>query len=140
MFCREQLTQLRQRMKDFNKRGVPLAAVSPAGGKPTGAVCGMLNLGYPCYGDPTGEAYEAFGIKQGTFGNLYNWHTLSKGFLAFLRGFRQGRAVGDNRRLPAAFIIDREGTIRWTWRGKDAADNASAGDLLSALDKLNLSS
>jgi hypothetical protein len=56
-----------------------------------------------------------------------------------LRKFWQDRAVGDNRRLPAAFIIDRGGTIRWTWRGKDTADNASTEDPLSALDNLNLS-
>lgn len=139
MFCREQLTQLRQHKEDFIERGVPMAAVSPAGGKPTGAVYSMLDLGYPCFGDPTGEAYDAFGIKQGTFGDLINRRTLFQGFRAFLKGHRQGRTVGDNRRLPAAFIIDREGTIRWTWRGKDAADNASAVNLLSALDGLKLS-
>lgn len=126
--------QLRRTKEEFDSRGARIVAVSPAEGASAFAVCGMFDVTYACLGDPTGAAYDAFGLERGESSHLYNVRTLVRGFLAFLRGHRQGRRLGDPFRLPGAFIIDREGIVRWSWRGRDAADHPDAIRLLSALE------
>ncbi|MEE9240308.1 MAG: AhpC/TSA family protein [bacterium] len=129
------MAQLRRQKSEFEKRGVRIVAISPVDGASAESVCGMLNVPYTCLGDPSGEAYEAYGLGRGGFWKILNIHTLFRGMLAFFGGHRQGRPMGDRFRLPGAFIIDSNGRTVWAWRGRDAAGHASALDLLSALDK-----
>jgi hypothetical protein len=97
----------------------------------------MLNVPYPCLGDPSGEAYEAYGLARGELTRLINLKTFYKGTLAFFRGHRQGATIGDRFRLPGVFFISPYGRILWLWRGRDASDHPSSHALLSALDGLS---
>ncbi|MEK6709635.1 MAG: redoxin domain-containing protein, partial [Nitrospinota bacterium] len=113
MFCREQMAQLRRAWPEFQERKIQLVAVSPAEGAISQAVSGMLGAPFACLGDPTGEAYDAFGLGRAGMTQVINFHTFSRGLWAMLRGHRQGRPVGDRARLPGAFLIDGDGVVRW---------------------------
>ncbi len=129
---------MRRHQSEFEKRGVRVVTISPVDGVASDSVCGMLNVPYTCLGDPSGEAYEAYGLGRGGIWKMVNPHILYRGMVAFFGGHRQRRPVGDRFRLPGAFIIDPGGRIQWVWRGRDAADHASAFEILSAIDKVNL--
>jgi peroxiredoxin len=129
---------LRRHHPEFEKRGVKVVAIGPVDGASAESVCGMLNLPCTCLGDPSGEAYEAYGLGRGGISKMVNPHTLYRGVIAFFGGHRQGRPVGDRFRLPGAFIIDQDGKTQWVWRGRDAADYPGALEILSAIDKANL--
>ncbi|MBI3128766.1 MAG: redoxin domain-containing protein [Candidatus Tectomicrobia bacterium] len=118
----------------FQDKKIRVVAVSPAEGAAAEAVCGMLGSPFICLGDPAGKAYDAFGLVQAEVSQLINFRTFSRGLWAMLRGHRHGQTIGDRSRLPGAFIIDGEGTIRWGRRGRDAADHPTAQDLLNAWD------
>ncbi len=123
---------------EFEKRGVRVVTITPTDGAASHSVCGMLNVPYTCLGDPSGEAYEAYGLGRGGWGQMFNFHTISRAFFAKLGGHRHAKPVGDRFRLPGAFIIGSNGRTQWVQRGRDAADHASALDMLSALDSVNL--
>lgn len=122
-------------MAEFEKRGARIVAISPAEGKSAASVCGMFGIPFKCLGDPTGEAYDAFGLGRGNLNQMFSLHTFSRAVLAFFRGHRQGLALGDRFRLPGVFIIGQGGGTQWAWRGRDAADHPSPRVILSALDE-----
>jgi len=111
-------------------------AVSPAGGEATAAVCGMLGVPFTCLGDPSGKAYDAFGLGRAGLSQMVSLRILWQSVRSLVRGNRPSRPQGDISRLPGAFVIDRGGVVRWARRGHDAADHAGAAELLVALDKL----
>ncbi len=115
-----------------------VVAVSPAFGAMCEILCSRLGLFFPCLGDPEGRAYDAYGLPRGRMSQLLNFHTIALGARALLRGHLPRAPSGDPYRLPGAFIIARGGTVRWAWRGRDAADHPGAAGLLTALDGLAL--
>jgi peroxiredoxin len=127
---------LRRAWPAFQERKARVVAVSPAEGAAAEAICGMLGSPFYCLGDPLGKAYDAFGLGQGAPGQMFNLHTFSRGVWAMLHGHWQHEAIGDRSRLPGAFLIDGEGTIRWGQRGKDAADHPAAHEILTAWDRM----
>ena len=67
---------------------------------------------------------------------MFNLHTVSRGFWAFLRGHRQTKSIGDRSRLPGAFLVDGAGRVLWGHRGRDAADHPPASVILTAWDRV----
>ena len=112
-------------------------AVNPAEGVSAAPVCEMFNFPFACLGDPSGEAYEAYGLERGNIGRMHSFRSVWRGALAFFRGHRQGLPVGDRFRLPGAFIIGPDGILLWAWRGRDASGHAGAEMILDALDEIN---
>ncbi len=129
------MAQLRRRKSDFEARGARIAAVSPAEGASARSVCEMFGFPFPCLGDPSGEAYDAYGLARGNIGRMISPRSIWRGAKAYLGGYRQGLAIGDRFRLPGAFIIGPDGMIRWAWHGRDASGHPAAADILSALDE-----
>ncbi len=126
---------MRRHSADFEKRGARIVAISPAEGKSAESVCGMFNIPFQCLGDPTGEAYDAFGLRRGNLNQMFSFRTFFRGALAFFRGHRQGPALGDRFSLPGVFIIAPGGGTQWAWRGRDPADHPGPRAILSALDE-----
>jgi hypothetical protein len=48
----------------------------------------------------------------------------------------RGLEIAGNLSLPATFILDGSGTVRWTYVGKGLADRPSVVDVRAALRKL----
>lgn len=87
--------------------------------------------------DPGARLYEEFGIKKGGPNQLYGPQTWSRAIEAVKKGNRQGRFIGDFRRLPGDFVIAQNGDIAFQYRGKTSADNASLKDIDAALARLS---
>jgi len=79
----------------------------------------------------TPEVYEAFGIGQGNMLRLMAPDAIMAGARAASRGHVQGKATGDQQRLPGTFIIDTSGIVRFAYYGKHAGDQPDLSELVA---------
>lgn len=56
---------------------------------------------------------------------------MKAGARAASKGFTQGKATGDQTRLTGTFIVDRTGTIRTAYYGRNAGDHADIPAMLA---------
>ena len=132
-FCREQVAALRRDYAKFEEQGVEIVCVAQGDAKTGKAFSLFFGLPFPLLlcGDDL-AVFRAYGLGRGTAGQLFGWRSWTHGALATLRGHLLGRLVGDGFQMPGAFVIDVQGTVRFAYRHKDAADNPSAQTLLRA--------
>jgi peroxiredoxin len=108
---------LRDKVQAFNEANAQLLIVDPHESwsakrflKDVGLRSG--DLGYPLLQDPTQTVSAAYGVAM------------------------QMRIHTEISNRPAAFVIDRDGVIRYERRAKTFADRPSATDLLNEVAKL----
>lgn len=79
-------------------------------------------------------SYRAAGAKKGGVGQLLGPSVVAKGLLTTLQtGKMQTRTVGDPAQLGGAMVVAQDGTIAWSQMAKDAGDNISPEELLTAV-------
>lgn len=116
IFCRQQVAALREKT-DWNLAFVCMA-------DPTEAERFKHELRSPhrfvC--DPDAALYRAFGLAQGSWGQLLAWDAVVKGLKAFRSGHSAGKPVGDIRQLSGVFLVDVHGEVRWSHASRTSAD------------------
>jgi hypothetical protein len=92
-----------------------------------------MNLSQPVICDPEGRLYDAFGLKRANPGQIFSIDVLKRGVRAAKAGHKGGaKPIGDPWRLPGAFVVDRHGEIVWSYRSRNAGDNAPVAEIASA--------
>lgn len=139
IFCREQLKDLRRHAGEIERAGLRLVTVTPDRPDVVRRFGAEYELLFPVLSDPRRVAYQAFGLTEGSVGQLLNPHIVARGVQATLRGSFLGRPTGGNQRqLPGAAIVDRDGVVRFLHVARDAADSVTAGRLLREARELGL--
>ena len=83
--------------------------------------------------DPGKTLYAEFGLGEGTLGQLFSFETFRRGIRASMAGYRSGRPNADPRVLGGSFVVNAEGDVVWSRPSLNAADNATAAEILAAL-------
>jgi hypothetical protein len=90
--------------------------------------------------DEERETYKAMGLKRGSAGQLIGPKSVLKGLgraaSGATKGVTQGRVIGDAAQLGGTFIVLPSGEIAWSYIAKDASDNATADQIVEALNQL----
>lgn len=86
--------------------------------------------------DPERKLYEAYGVKQGSLGQLFNLRTLGKGIKATLSGSLQGKPTSDPKQLGATVILKQSGEIGWSKYAEDASEIVSEATIREQLGRL----
>ncbi len=124
---------MRDRAADFVKAGARLVLVGMAPPEESKEFLDHFKLPFEMICDPDRKLYEAYGLKRmGNLGFLSPSLTL-KGISAILGGNSAGMPKGDVKQLAGAFIINREGRIRFRYLSADPSDFPPAEDLLETL-------
>jgi hypothetical protein len=90
----------------------------------------------PVLADEDRATYKAAGAKVGSLSELVGPKVVARGALTTLRtGKLQGRTIGHPAQLGGAMVISPTGEIVWSHMAKDASDNASPDEILSAVRK-----
>jgi len=112
--CHGQLAQLRDKVQEFEDVGAQLLVIDPHESwsakrflKDVGLSTG--DVGYPLLLDPTQTVSATYGVAM------------------------QMRVHTELSNRPAAFVIDRDGILRYERRAKTFADRPSPADLLKEL-------
>lgn len=92
----------------------------------------------PVLADESRESYKAMGLRRGTVGQLIGPKSVAKGLVrtATNPGVLQGKVIGDAAQLGGSFIVLQSGEIAWSHVAQDASDNATADELLEALEQV----
>lgn len=57
--------------------------------------------------DPRGDLYRTFGLKRGTFGQLFSPESFVRGFQATFSGHGFGMGRGDKMQMPGVFLLSK---------------------------------
>lgn len=135
-FCRAHVTALREAGARFREEGVRVAVVSMGTPEECARFRQKQRLNVPVLSDPERAAYRAYGLAEGTTGQVMGMPELVEGFKLVLRGLLPGRSRGNPRQLAGDFLIDRDGTLRYARRSRRASDLPSPDALLAAAHEL----
>lgn len=137
------LAQLREKLPDFERRGVRVAAVVQGTAEEAARFCGRHGVERICLPDPTKASYRAMGFSRTSWtgiifarADLKRRRTEAKaaGCANSLTGTFQKHS--DVLQLPGAALIGRDGKILWLHRGAHPGDLPSADALLATVDRL----
>ena len=90
--------------------------------------------------DERRESYRAAGAKIATTTELIGPTSVRKGVAKAVRSggrLRQGRMIGHPAQLGGALLIAPDGRVVWSHMAENAADNASAEEILAAAAALD---
>lgn len=97
------------------------------------ALAGQLtphDLPFDILCDPERALYRQFAIEPApSMLKMMSLGAVKKAVRATRRGFRHGAYEGVEEQLPAAFLLDREGTVLWAHYGKDVGDVPTAEEI-----------
>ena len=131
IFCREQLTDLRRHAAEIEQAGLRLVVITPDRPDVVRAFSAEFQPPFPIVSDPRRVAYQAFGLTEGSLGQLLSPRIVARGVQATLRGSFVGRPAGGNQRqLPGAAIVDTDGSVLFHYIARDAADHVDAARLI----------
>ncbi|MBY8867016.1 peroxiredoxin-like family protein [Streptomyces sennicomposti] len=130
-YCNLALRALQQRHGEFAERGARLVAVSPQVPDESLSLAEKHALAFDVLSDLGSDTAGQYGLAFDLPDDLAAVYDRF--------GFDLQRVNGGHARtlpLPATYVIDRAGTIRWAFVDPDYTQRAEPADILDALDAL----
>ncbi|MGY4970193.1 peroxiredoxin-like family protein [Streptomyces nigrescens] len=130
-YCNLALRALQRHHADITARGAQLVAISPQIPDESLTLTEKHSLAFDVLSDLGSDTAKQFGISFDLPDDLA---VVYESF-----GFDLQRVNGGHPRtlpLPATYVIDQDGTIRWTFLDTDYTTRAEPTDILAALDTL----
>ncbi|MEM9464429.1 MAG: hypothetical protein AAGA90_03605 [Actinomycetota bacterium] len=82
--------------------------------------------------DADGDLYRALTVRRGGLRAMFGLRAWVRGVVAFVRGHRIGRKVGDGWTLPTVIAVE-DGSVVWRHDGEHAGDHPDVGDIPLAM-------
>lgn len=130
-YCSTQLRELQKALPEFKKRGATLAAVSVDKVENARATKKKENLGFPLLSDPGAEIVGKYGLKFHLDDETVKKYKSFGADVESASGRKHHQIA-----VPAVYVIDRKGVIRWVFVNEDYKKRAKPADILKALDAL----
>lgn len=130
-YCNLALRSLQEQHDDITARGARLVAVSPQIPDESLSLSEKHALAFDVLSDLGSDTAERYGLA---FDLTEELAAVYEKF-----GFDLQRVNGGHARtlpVPATYVIDRDGTIRWAFADTDYTKRAEPADILAALDAL----
>ncbi|WP_327704066.1 AhpC/TSA family protein [Streptomyces decoyicus] len=130
-YCNLALRALQQQHADITARGAQLAAISPQIPDESLTLTEKHALAFDVLSDLGSDTAKQYGLSFDLPDDL------AAVYDSF--GFDLQRVNGGHPRtlpIPATYVIDRDGTIRWAFVDTDYTARAEPSDILAALDAL----
>jgi peroxiredoxin len=131
-YCNIALRALQQHHDEISARGARLAAVSPQIPDESLSLADRHQLAFSVLSDVGSDTAKQYGLAFDLPDDLAAVYDRL--------GFDLQRVNGGHPRtlpLPATYVIDREGVIRWAFVDADYTRRAEPTDILAALDALD---
>lgn len=123
--CNLRVHELAARCEAWQAQGLDLLAVFQSPEEKLRQYVGRQSLPFPLIPDPEERLYAQYGVGHSWGGFLKAWalRLPEIGRSVIGHGFRPGSVEGSIHRVPADFLIDREGTIAMAYYGRDIGDH-----------------
>jgi hypothetical protein len=127
---------LREFDEAFDRAGISVRFVVMGTAEEAASFCARFARGAQCIGDPEKRSYKAIGLGDFSLLRLFSDTGLRRRRAENrAAGFRQDWGATKLRnaaQLPGAAFIDKEGIIRWIYRGKHPGDLPPMKEMLAA--------
>ena len=120
-FCRESVCDVATHRRQIESGGTQIAFVHMGQKEPIELLEKYRLTDLHVFRDHSCSLYDAFGLKMGTFGQLFGPNVWWRAFRAFFQGHRTGPADGNVLRMPGVFLM-QDGQIVRAYRHQSAAD------------------
>ena len=132
MFCREQVTQLRDVVDEIRNRGAELAVVGCGSPSQAARFREERGLNFPLLTDPDLVAYRAAGLRRG-LAATFNLSVAKNAFRAMKGGQRQGMVQGDPWQQGGGFVITPQDEVLFSYLSREGGDHPDPRDLVASL-------
>lgn len=106
----------------LGEMGLAMVAVFQSPAERIAEQVGRQDAPFPIVADPSMALYRDYGAET-RWGGLASAAVARSGLAAMRSGFRPGRTDGPVQRVPADFLIDRDGSIAVAHYGRDIGDH-----------------
>ena len=110
MFCKMQLVKLQQEYSTVNSLNAEVLAISTDDLEGAGWAVNQQCLEFPVLYDPEATVVKQYGVFN---------------------------AADEGKALPATFVIDKDGYVRWQYLGKSTTDRPSNALIFEQLRQIN---
>jgi len=128
-------------LEKFEQRGLGVVAIGQGRGREAAAFAEDWGVRFPLLGDPSGEAYRAYGFTRGSL-----WSVMLKGMVsrpleslgAIARADLRAAMLpaSDVMRLGGIALVAKGGTLRFLHRSEEPADIPSNAEVFTAFEAL----
>ncbi|MEX2274082.1 MAG: peroxiredoxin-like family protein [Actinomycetota bacterium] len=141
-FCQAQVAELKRDEPRFREAGAGVVLVGHGHPGAAEAFSAKRRLPFPLLMDPWRDAYESYGLREATFGEVVGPRALPQMLRRGLaKDTRQGGLHGGSlKQMPGTFVIDTggvirhdDGIVRLVHRNRDVADAPSNDAILDVL-------
>ena len=137
IFCKEQVSKLREIVSNIHSFGAELVIVGSGSPQMAGFFAEDYAITTPVLTDPERRVYQALEVRRPPRLAFVDPRVFVRGLRALLRGYRQQSAqmseLGDETQLGGVFILRSGGTLAWAYRSAFAGDHPTNAAILSAL-------
>lgn len=130
--CQYETARLGKSAARFDAKGATLVIVTQSEADNLGPLARLAPQAIVA-ADPAREAYRLYDVRVGNLLQYAAPSVLARAKEASAAGFSHGPREGQERQLPAAFVIGVDGRIVWSHYGRNVADAADPEELLGAL-------
>ena len=130
IFCREQVQELRDNAGALEAAGLSVVVITPDRPSRARKFVEEYRVPFPALTDPERNAYRAYGLMEGSLGQLINPRIVARGAKATLNGTFLSRPTSNPRQLPGTAIVDSAGRLRHLHHARDASDHLTSRQLI----------
>ncbi len=115
--CREHLFQIRNAYATMQAHGGAVVTISQHDPDLTVRYAQTYQLPFVTLADPTRQAYQAFGVVEGTYWETSGPHVVAHQLKLSLQGNVMGlpRSLGASKQLGGTFVVDTNGIIQFSY-------------------------
>ena len=120
-------------LEEIRSLGGDVVCVFQYRAAPTRNFCRQRGVELECLGDPELAGYDAVGLERGGVKELASPKVAIAGLRAAAKGQLPGKPEGDTTLMPATFVVDSEGKVRFAHYNADQSDNPPMEPVLEAV-------
>jgi peroxiredoxin len=124
---------LDEALEEIREAGGDVVCVFQYRAAPTRNFCRQRGVQLECLGDPELAGYDAVGLERGGIKELASPKVAIAGLRAAAKGQLPGKPQGDTSLMPATFVVDTEGKVRFAHYNADQSDNPPMEPVLEAV-------
>ena len=134
--CQMRIGELIRDHERFSTRGVDVFVVVENSPATLAKYLGGRTLPFGILPDPDRKLYDLYGVDSGGVSAMIAARVLKNVVHATVKGYFHGKFDGTESQVPAEFLIDPEGVVRFVHYGRDVSDSTPNDGLLRRIDAL----
>ena len=131
--CQLRIAELTRDHARFADAGARVAVVVENSAESVRRYAGAREFPFVLLPDPGRELYRAYGVEKGGIAATLAPKVIARLLQATFAGHRHGKFEGTETQVPADFVIDGDGRVRFAHYGRHVADSAATEELLRAI-------